>query len=250
MPDIASEVFRKYGLAAILFAVVFAFLVWALAHFASAPGTEVTVLWGLAKYTKPDRTKEINPVSTDSHSSFKAQNPAVILPDSLHYSPPGDISTISQISASEFDKMLASLRAKNGLRQLTTLESGKTVAELPTDSYFFLSTVYLRTYSPQTFESRVMTAVSNRYRAGSTYFEIHSTRSNGLSLVGVTTESDAARISKLSGKPPQDIVLSPLPWGSMTTLVVLPVSRVQSCNDRDLQTSQNEEHRILDIKVK
>lgn len=250
MPDIVAEIFKKYGISAILFAVVFAFLVWGLAHFASASGTEVTVLWGLARYTKPGATRDNIALSTEAHPARSNEKPPVTLLDTSQYTPTRDITIIPHISAGQFDNTLASIRSQLGLRQLTALESGKMIIELPAGSYFFLASTYFGYCGRKTFESCLMNIVANRFRTTSWYFEIHSTISNGLYLVGFTSESDAARISQLSGKPLQDIVLSAIPWGSMNTLVTIPASRIQSCSTRDLEFSENEAHTVLDLRLR
>jgi len=52
MVNIGAWLFKKYGLYTIIFSVVGAICVWGLAHWAAAPGSEVSILWGLAKYEK------------------------------------------------------------------------------------------------------------------------------------------------------------------------------------------------------
>lgn len=44
--------FKRYGVAAIIFAVVGALCIWGFVHWAAAPGSVVSVLFGLAKYEK------------------------------------------------------------------------------------------------------------------------------------------------------------------------------------------------------
>ena len=53
MADIYSDIFKKYGILSIIGAIIFAFVVWLSAYFSAAPGTEVSILWGFARYTKP-----------------------------------------------------------------------------------------------------------------------------------------------------------------------------------------------------
>lgn len=54
MKEIMEFIFRKYGASAILVSIVAAIFVWVLAHFSAEPGTKVSVIWGLAEYTKPN----------------------------------------------------------------------------------------------------------------------------------------------------------------------------------------------------
>ncbi len=53
MNDLVSQIFQKYGFRFVLVvAMLLAIGTWGLAHLASAPGGEVSVLWGLVSYTK------------------------------------------------------------------------------------------------------------------------------------------------------------------------------------------------------
>jgi hypothetical protein len=52
MKNLFAELFGKYGLRAIAGILVFGAVVWALAHFAAAPGQPIEVLFGLVHYTK------------------------------------------------------------------------------------------------------------------------------------------------------------------------------------------------------
>ena len=55
MADLGSEILKKYGTAAVIFGVIAAVIIWALAHFAAEPGKEVSAIWGLANYTKDSK---------------------------------------------------------------------------------------------------------------------------------------------------------------------------------------------------
>lgn len=49
MNEIIDAILHKYGLWALSLAIV---IVWGLAHWTAAPGTPVSVFWGLVTYTK------------------------------------------------------------------------------------------------------------------------------------------------------------------------------------------------------
>jgi len=46
------HILNQYGIKTVLFAVIFAFFVWGLAHWTAAPGSEISILWGFVQYTK------------------------------------------------------------------------------------------------------------------------------------------------------------------------------------------------------
>lgn len=48
----AAEIVRRYGLWPLLGAIPFALVIWAMCHWFASPGTKVSILWGLAEYTK------------------------------------------------------------------------------------------------------------------------------------------------------------------------------------------------------
>lgn len=79
------EFLKRFGLLGIVAALVFGTLIWWLGHMSASPGTEVSILWGMAKYTKdgspPQRTAQADvqrPVPTDTgkdrHASMKSIN--------------------------------------------------------------------------------------------------------------------------------------------------------------------------------
>jgi len=60
MSDFFSAVFKRYGILAVFIAVVGAFFIWGIAHYFASSGHEVSVLWGLVKYTKQTSTPNLN----------------------------------------------------------------------------------------------------------------------------------------------------------------------------------------------
>lgn len=49
---IITEILRKYGLKTLFYPLVIGMIVWILGHFFSAPGKQVSILWGMVEYTK------------------------------------------------------------------------------------------------------------------------------------------------------------------------------------------------------
>jgi hypothetical protein len=85
MSDPLSSILKLYGLpaafAAAILAALLALCVWGLAHFSAKPGTEVSVLWGLARYTKASdhdtlgrtprgRSEQLDASQLDASKSF------------------------------------------------------------------------------------------------------------------------------------------------------------------------------------
>ena len=62
-------------------------------------------------------------------------------------------------------------------------------------------------------------------------FEVHY-RDNTKLLLAYVSEDAAASIARLDGRSPKALALSPAPWGSLTTLVFLPLDRITESDER------------------
>ena len=45
-------ILKEFGIKSVLIAAIFALIVWGLAHWTAAPGSEISILWGFVQYTK------------------------------------------------------------------------------------------------------------------------------------------------------------------------------------------------------
>lgn len=248
MSDVASEIFKKYGVMAIIAALLLAFSIWGLAHIAASPGTEVSVLWGLVKYTKPANFQTANSYSSATQPQSKKSETAP-KKEQVSVLPPIALEIQNNLSKKDSQKAIVALRTARKIREFNSLESGKNVSALPSGSYFFVSFDYLTGRSNEELKKNILSGRVYRFRSWST-FEIHSLAGNGMYIVGFISESDAARISNLSGINSQEIILASFLWGSMTSLVSIPFDRIESSTYRNIQISSDEEHLVMDIKVK
>lgn len=137
MGDFATEILKKYGTPAVIFAFVLACIIWFFAHIAAAPGGEVSILWGLAKYTKkseptvtPEYTKKSESTVTSEYTKpedkFTVQEAsrtesakAKIHPD------PVSLTVIHNTTEENISLTLSKLREERKLRELSVSESGK-----------------------------------------------------------------------------------------------------------------------------
>lgn len=254
MSDIWTEIFKKYGTAAIIFALVASLCIWVMAHWATAPGSEVSVLWGLVKYTKVIESQSQQtlpqelPTKSQQHnfsSSSDISNKSASLV-------PINIEIQEGIPHSKIKQAIQSLREKHGLRELTTFESGKYISELPNGTFFFTLVGWMENSPPfsGTIDSRILSLRADRYKSNSGYIEVHCISAREIQLVGFMSETDASSISHLTGETDHKVVLAPLSWGSMTTLVSIPINRIQSSHCRELQNSTRDRVDILDLTIK
>ncbi len=52
MKEVVSEIYRRYGAAALVAVAAIFVLIWTVAHYTAAPGGNVSILWGVVQYTK------------------------------------------------------------------------------------------------------------------------------------------------------------------------------------------------------
>jgi len=116
MTDLVTELFRKYGLYAIVVAIVGALCIWGLAHWAASPGSEVSVLWGLVRYTKAATdlsqessartdTKSLPPKSSDVDAVEAIRREAAALLK-VTRSAPGGLWLMAEATAGKRDSLL------------------------------------------------------------------------------------------------------------------------------------------------
>jgi hypothetical protein len=248
--DLLTVIFKKYGIVSIPFTIVVAVLIWAAAHFAASPGTEVSVLWGLVRYTKPLKTHESHmPFSEIKQDSIQPPSGNNVADDSVIMPLTLDVC-YNVADSNRVDRTLEFLRNKHQLRELNALESEKTVAELPLGVYFYIPASVIDNYgNNKTVSSRVLSLRADRYWTNQDYFEFHSI-DGGLRIVGFMTEREASEIAYLSGKTKYKVILSPVAWGKLTTLISIPIARIESSLSREVQISKNVEYVVLDLLIK
>jgi hypothetical protein len=246
MGDLGSEIFKKYGVSAIVFAVVVGLIIWLLAHWTAAPGKEVSILWGLVRYTKTSQVPTGETVKKNTDQVEPQEDKREIYQPKLT---PIDLFVKHGMSNQNLKKVLGALRADRKLRELSAIESGKKVSDIPQGTYFFLSP-YRIISCPE--HNTVLPCVSKKtaMRFGAPYyFEIQHTNDGELHLIGYVNEVHATEISKLSGTTVKKVIISPSPWGQMTSLVSVPLNRIQMSYDRDVEVSQENQITVIDVTI-
>jgi hypothetical protein len=250
--DVWTAIFKKYGTAAIVFSIIASLSIWGLAHWAASPGSEVTVLWGLVKYTKS--AEPLRQSTTDQSRSMTLNEQKIPgRSDTTKASvtlQPITIDAQSGVTGKQAAQAIKSLRAKYGLRELSTFESGKKVSELPSGTFCFTLLPWIEDSRSINLAARVGSLTAFRYKRYDSDIEVHLTSHSGIRVIGFTSESDAASVSHLSGESSHGILLSAVPWGTMTTLVSMPVDRIQSSHAREIQASTKERFDVLELVVK
>lgn len=253
MGEILSDIFKKFGIKSVLFAFVFSVAIWTLAHFAASPGTEVSILWGLARYTKSmDKKSESTTSAIDLNSSKKTAQEIINKNDSSFV--PISLFTKYDLSKANFDKFIVDYRKENNIREIQLMESGKPARQLSDGifsfvQYFFLTYEYVSLFEND-YKHFLLNMATNRFRMSDHEFEIHFINKDKIILLGYANRKDASDITFLSGKISHSIIISPLYFGDFNTLVVLPVDRIIFAKDRKIEISKNEWYPVLETTIK
>lgn len=223
MNELGSEILKKYGTTAVVVAVISAFLIWLLAHWAAEPGREVSVLWGFVKYTKSSPTSTVRDTSVPSQPPSTVRDTSVSSPPQKSKEEDNKQSSSGSLPQSgPFIKtgvgkenrsaILKSLRNDRNLRELTAVESGKKIQELPAGTYFFiLSGIVFNPYPGESLLKRVSELRADRFPSNNDYFEMQNTREGELHLIAYVNELNAAEISKPATTTTREIMVSPHP---------------------------------------
>ncbi|MFH0990374.1 MAG: hypothetical protein V1799_10215 [bacterium] len=246
MDNFLSDVLQHYGGVSFLVVSLGAVVIWALAHWAASPGTEVSILWGLVKYTKPNHGEHKNsgfptPPALDVTSlKVKSFLPLPVLPQIA-------LLVNSSLTLKTSEKALSKIRKQCKLRELNTFETGKPISKLPHGTYFFVNGWSITGDSAKIVKTALLESKCERIASSINKFEVHYISDGMFYLVCFLSNAEAAKISQLSGDTLVSIVAFPRYQQDMTSLVIVPVDRIQSCNQRTLQLSKYDEVYILDI---
>lgn len=82
MAELMKLILKKWGINGVIWAAVFAIIVWGLAHWTAAPGKPVSILWGFVEYTKdipPDYAPPPAAPNPEKHTSEKEDKSKISL---------------------------------------------------------------------------------------------------------------------------------------------------------------------------
>lgn len=161
--------------------------------------------------------------------------------------PPISIELLASVFVTNSAVALADLRKARGLRELTALESGKRNSTVPKGTYFYCY--------PNHLEKKLLSTSNdysvNRFKPDRlSYYEVHRLGSGDDLIVGFTSSSEAASVSHLDGDKTRGLVLFADPTKDQTSLVSIPVDRIESCMRRDVELDTADRITVLDMEVR
>lgn len=249
MKEIFNSLFLKYGFLTLFGSALAIIIIWVFAHFISAPGGKVSVVWGMVEYTK---SKRLDLDQCNRNISITRKHP--ISATRQNTKPKSKLSeiTLEIIEDANIDnnRKLEKLRKKGFLRRLTTFESGKLVASIPSNTFFYIHGNGLTNYS-RDFSSHIKSKWASKYSQSSApYVEFHYLKKNRISLIGYTTKSNVARITVLTGKKTKKVVIACKASKRFTSLVKLPIERIISVKSRYIDIDQDKTEVVLDVELR
>jgi hypothetical protein len=161
---------------------------------------------------------------------------------------PISLQIIPNVSREKMDSVLVAMRHSQKLRELTPLETGKSISETPSGTFFLVFSLYLTHAEGRLSEMLQRSAVA-RLRDIESDFEVHYVSEGTIFLVAFVSTETASGISRLDGATKTQVTLSPVPWESIETLVLVPLDRIIEAKARQIQTTDAGEVDVLDVIV-
>lgn len=251
--DVGQAIFRRFGLWAVAAAVVGATVVWVLAHNAAAPGSPVSVLWGLVEYTKKEpsiSSRRQAPMITEGQSLETSP-----VPESIGSEPPASqlgegLDIVGhRYGEATYAQRQQALRDQRGLRELSELESGQRLDSLPSGTFGFVDAVDVMVRG-RPIQAALSSAPARRFstadRLGTFPFEVHVFDRENRVLLGFTAEATASAAASGTVKT---IALSARPRGDLTTLLAISVSKVKAMSYRAVETGPADTYSVIDLDL-
>lgn len=296
--EILGDFFKRYGLSAIVAALVVAAAIWYLAQSNAEPGTTVKVLWGLVEYTKVGGGRGEDPtaaprtaieqpsgLSSPASKSVNVQNESASSGQGMSMASKGvsaqnesagtGISAATKTVQNIVGKQsmavenrgvksqirvahgltpvtaaaaLTAIRSRNSLRPLRDLETGRSLADSPEGTFFYVSPFTLVFGPNDPFPSNsglIGQAPINDEK----YFEVQHRSDGGLYIIAFAAEVDADRIRRLRDGEAVSVTVSPKLWEFQTSVVEIATDRLRSVNPRLLLLDGERDLYVLDLKI-
>lgn len=156
------------------------------------------------------------------------------------------VELVSGVTFTNSIKALADFTVSRKLREITALESGKALTDIPAGTYYFVSGIELGVYG---YGNADVTALRYLRNLNSEY-EILNLIDGTVLLNGFTSSSEAANISRLNGDEAKSIVILPYATRDQPTLVSIPVTRIVGWKGRWVDVNESHDAFILQIVLK
>lgn len=146
--------------------------------------------------------------------------------------------------------LLTKIRTDDKLREITALESEKTLNTISNNTYAFLSATNLEIGSQSTFSEIFEKKVKRFNEYPSLYFEIHKFNDNKVELLGFISEETLSKINPLDSETTKNIVIFPTSYEEFNHLILISIDQIISINNREIAFNKGKKNEALDLKLK
>jgi hypothetical protein len=263
MKDLPDQLFRHFGLKAVVAIVIAGMVIWTLAHWSAAPGRSVSVLWGLVEYTKSSSSGENQQESVSIPPIVSRPHESIVMPTVSPIKESGKVKFLEgkrkgkvEVVAHGYSKASWStgrpeLRKLRGLRELSALESGKPMNSMPGGTFGFVNFLDVMVMKG---ESELGSALPHntvrRFESKDSsgpQFEIHCDRQADRLLLGFTTETTASGLSSSSSSGINEVVLAAQPQVDLISLVLIDMRLLRSGSLRLIEAGSGEPDWVMDL---
>lgn len=243
MSNLLSSIFQRLSLGAVtlcfLAMLTLGSTLWGLTHWAAEPGTTVKVLFGLTEYTKS--ASRLDPVKVDAPKAapdmvrLAVSSPPAAKESISEQKPARTIDVFHDIDRYNVEKFLSTTRERLAVRELSPMETGKTLGDAPKGTRFYVPYNWLRRIDgPQPLRELEQVSIF-RESFQNLAFETYHPGNGGIVILAFTTEAEAVGVRNLNGRATSKFLASPMPWGASTSAMLVPVDRIVSMRSRELE---------------
>jgi len=137
---------------------------------------------------------------------------------------------ISPVTKSNMNDVLAGLRQRESLRELTASESNTLTSAVPSGTYFYAYGFQLE-YSGEPADF----IVSRNRGANWRQFELQKRANDEIVLLGFTTDKDAGKFDYYSTQYGPTPNLLPQPSGDFNVLMILPLEMIGKISHQEIE---------------
>ncbi len=205
---------------------------------------------GAGIITSPHWSPLFRKGTPDSVRSSKAPHamPLVSIESMPSHREPCSLQVWRNATGERLVKVLSEINDRNSCRELEPLESGKSVSETASGTFFFADAGELAA-SLASGEARREATTLRVCVESSRQFRLLKTSEDIVLVVAFVSQEQVACVSRLDGRSQKQITALPRPWGTVNTLVLLPANRACAAKLRTVQTDEANALAVLDITL-
>lgn len=156
------------------------------------------------------------------------------------------IHIIPSMPSGDLEKSITDLRVSKKLRELTPLETGRSISQTPPGTYFFVHPIYL-TFVRDDFKKFLNRAIVDSYKSYRSSVEFQIDHEQQMFIVVYVSDEAAARLTEAKRSSLEEMVLSSTPWGNFRNLAIVPIKRICKSSYRSISIADKQTVGVLDI---